>query len=122
MAIVPRFTELLIVVNPTKELPWRPPSSIMPWMFAPWPEARCRGVIEIEVEGETLRALVTQVSERYGQAGIEFEPFSHGTNDIDWDFEVLVNGKRHEVLPRGLDTNLSDNDEVEIKLAWRWDG
>jgi len=122
VAIIPRFTELMIVVNPTGGLPWKPPSSIMPWMYAAWPDTQRKGVIEIEVEGDTLRELVTQVANRYQQANVNFYPIDPVTNDIDLDYEVLLNGKSYEGLSYGLDTDLRDGDEVQIKMAWRWDG
>lgn len=122
VAIIPRFTELRIIINPSGELPSRPPSAIMPWMYAPWPDAKNKGVIEIEVGGETLRALVTQVADIYKQANVNFNPVDSATNDIDLDYEVVLNNKNYEGLPDGLETKLKDDDEVYIKMAWRWDG
>jgi len=122
VVIIPRFTELRIIVNPGGELPWQPPVSIMPWMYAPWPGAQNRGAIEIEVEGETLRALVTQVADKYKKANVVFDPLDPVTGDIDLDYEVILNDRDYEGLPNGLDTNLKDGDEVLIKMAWRWDG
>ena len=122
VAIIPRFTELRIVVNPGGELPWKPPSSIMPWMYAPWPDAQNKGAIEIEIEGSTLIELVTQVADKYKQANVNFNPVDPVTGDIDLDYEVILNDKDYEGLPDGLNTDLKDGDEVHIKMAWRWDG
>jgi molybdopterin converting factor small subunit len=122
IAIIPRFTELRIIVNPSGELTKSPPSAIMPWMYAPWPDAKRKGVIEMEVEGETLRALVTQVANQYKQANVNFDPVDPITNDIDLDYEVLLNDKNYEGLTYGLDTKPKDGDEVNVKMAWRWDG
>ena len=122
VVIIPRFTELRIVVSPGSKLPWSPPQSIMPWMYAPWPDAQNKGVIEIEVEGKTLRALVTHVADIYKQVNVVFDPLDPVTGDVDLDYEVILNDKDYEGLPNGLDTILKDNDEVHIKMAWRWDG
>lgn len=123
VVIMPGFSELIMIVNPNKEVTReRLLSIIMPWLYAPWPDARQRGVIEIEVEGETLRELLTQISDRYKQAKVDFEPINPGTNDLDFDFDVLVNEKNYVALPHGLNTELRDGDEVKLKMLWRWDG
>ena len=44
------------------------------------------------------------------------------TNDLDFDYDVLVNGKNYLALPHGLDARLADGDEVRVKILWRWDG
>ena len=51
VAIIPRFTELRIIINPSSILPSGPPSAIMPWMYAPWPQDKDKEIKEIEVEG-----------------------------------------------------------------------
>jgi len=122
VAIVPRMVELRVMVNPTGEVTWEPPSAISPWMYAPWRDAQRKGVIEMEVEGETLRALLTQVSDRYKQVNVDFDPIDPRTNDVDFDYDVLINGKNYEVVPYGLGVKLTDGDEVQIKMVWRWDG
>lgn len=76
----------------------------------------------MEVEGETLRALLTQVSDRYKQVNVDFDPIDPRTNDVDFDYDVLINGKNYEVVPYGLGVKLTDGDEVQIKMVWRWDG
>jgi len=58
--IMPGFSELIIIVNPLVEVTREGLLSIiMPWLYAPWPEARERGIVEMEVEGETVRALAS---------------------------------------------------------------
>ena len=121
--IMPGFSELIIIVNPLVEVTREGLLSIiMPWLYAPWPEARERGIVEMEVEGETLRALLSEISEQYKQADVDFEPINPGTNDMDDDYDVLINGKDYVALPHGLDTKLKDGDEVKVKILWRWDG
>jgi molybdopterin converting factor small subunit len=121
--IMPGFSELIIMVNPTGEVAREGPVSyIMPWLYAPWPDAKKRGVVQMEVEGQTLRDLLAEISRQYKQANIDFEPINPANNDLDFDYHALVNGKDYLVLSHGLDTKLNDGDEVRVKMSWRWDG
>jgi hypothetical protein len=121
--IIPGLTELRIKVNPTKKVSREGlPYIVMPWMFAPWPELKDKGVIQIEVKGETLRRLLTELSVRYQQANVDFEPINPKTNDVDFDYDVSLNGKNYIGLANGLDTKLRKGNEVVIKMNWRWDG
>ncbi len=123
VVIIPGLVELRIKVNPPKAVTREGlPYIVMPWMFGPWPEAKSNGVIEIEIEGETLRALLVELSARYKQANVDFEPVNPKTNDVDFDYDVSVNGKNYVGLPQGLDTELRSGNEVLIKMNWRWDG
>jgi pentose-5-phosphate-3-epimerase len=77
VAITPGFSELIIIVNPAGKVTREGLLTInMPWLYAPWPDAREKGVIEAEVEGETLRALLTALTEAYKKAGVDFEPIN----------------------------------------------
>jgi len=123
IVIIPGLVELRIRINPpgkaTREgLPY----IVMPWMFAPWPESRSKGIIEIEINGETLRALLTELSDLYKKAEVDFEPINSRTNDVDFDYEILMNGKKYVALTQGLDTKLKKGNEVVVKMNWRWDG
>ena len=121
--IMPGFSELIIIVNPTQEVTREGLLSIvMPWLYAPWPGAQERGIIEMAVEGDTLRALLTELSDRYKQANVDFEPINPTTNDLDFDYDVFVNDKNYTTLPHSLDAKLRDGDKVKIKILWRWDG
>ncbi len=123
VVIIPGLVELRIKVNPPKAVTREGlPYIVMPWMFGPWPEAKSNGVIEIEIEGKTLRALLVELSARYKQANVDFEPVNPKTNDVDFDYDVSVNGKNYVGLPQGLDTELRSGNEVLIKMNWRWDG
>ena len=123
MAIIPGLVELRIKVNPTKKVSREGlPYIVMPWMFAPWPDVKDKGVIEIEVKGETLRRLLTELSDRYKQANVDFEPINPKTNDVDFDYDVSLNGRNYIGLSNGLDTKLRKGNEVVIKMNWRWDG
>jgi len=122
-AIMPGFSELIIIVNPTKEVTREKLLNItMPWLYAPWPDAQRKGIAEIEVEGDTLRVLLAELSEQYKQANVDFEPIDPRIDDLDSDYDVLVNGKNYVTLPNGLDAKLRDDDEVKVKILWRWDG
>jgi hypothetical protein len=121
--IMPGFSELIIVVNPTREVTREGMLLIiMPWFYVPWPGSQERGIIEMTVPGDTLRALFMELSERYRQANVDFELINPGTNDLDFDYDVLVNGKNYVALAGGLDVKLKANDTVKVKVLWRWDG
>lgn len=123
VGIIPGLVELRIKVNPSKSVTREGlPYIVMPWMFAPWPEAKSKGVIEVEIKGGTLRALLTELSVLYKKANVDFEPLNPKTNDVDFDYEILVNGKKYIALTQGLDTKLKRGDKVLIKMNWRWDG
>ena len=123
VVIIPSLTELRIKVNPAKQATREGLSNIlMPWMFAPWPEAKNKGVIEAEIEGPTLRALLKELSVFYKKAGVDFEPINLKTNDVDFDYEILVNGKKYVDLPLGLETTLRNGSEVVVKMNMLWDG
>ena len=123
VVIFPGLVELKIKVNPTKKVTREGlPYIVMPWMFAPWPEAKDKGVIGVEIEGATLRALLNELSVFYKNAGVDFEPINSKTNDVDFDYDILVSGKKYVGLPQGLETKLRKGNEVVIKMNWRWDG
>ncbi len=121
--IIPGLVELKIVVNPAKEVTRKGSAYIvMPWMFAPWPESKSRGVIEVEIEGSTLRDLLAELSNQYKKAGVDFEPINPKTHDVDFDYDIIVNRKNYVGLPGGLDTKMKRGDKLTIKMNWRWDG
>jgi molybdopterin converting factor small subunit len=114
IAIVPHFEHLKVVVNHSGQVAagTNPPS--LPALYAPWPDARKKGFAEIDVEGDTLRAVLTEVGFRYKQAGIDFEPICPITSDLKLDYDVFVNGRNYVLLNRGLEVELKDGDEVRI--------
>ena len=117
VVIIPRCTELVIIVNLGSELTQEGCLSVLPGLYAPWPDTRERGVIETEVEGETLLALLTKLSERYEQVNVGFSPIKPGTRNVDSDYDVYVNGKDYVTLPYGLDVKLTTGDEVVIRMV-----
>jgi molybdopterin converting factor small subunit len=115
VAIVPHFEQLMVVVNPDGGVsPEVLSSSYLPGLYAPWPDARTKGFAEIDIEGDTLRALLTEVGTRYKKADVDFEPICPITHDLREDFDVFVNGKNFVLLDHGLESKLSDGDEVKI--------
>jgi len=123
VVIFPGLVELKIKVNPTKKVTREGlPYIVMPWMFAPWPEAKDKGVIEVEIEGATLRALLNELSVFYKNAGVDFDPINSKTNDVEFEYDILMSGKKYVGLPQGLETKLRKGNEVVIKMNWRWDG
>jgi hypothetical protein len=120
---MPGFSELIVIVNPTQEVTREGMLSIvMPWLYAPWPQARQKGIIEMEIDGDTLRALLAGLTAQYQAAGVDFQPINPATNDLDFDYDVFVNDKNFVALAGGLDAKLKANDSVKIKMLWRWDG
>ena len=106
-AIMPGFSELIIAINPTREVTREGmPSIVMPWLYAPWPDSKQKGIIEITVPGDTIRALLTELSHRYKQANVDFELINPRTNDLDFDYDVFVNGMNYVALADGLDAKL----------------
>jgi molybdopterin converting factor small subunit len=123
VVILPGFSELIITTNPTQEVTRKGMVSIvMPWLYAPWPNAQKKGIIEMELDGDTLRTLLVELTARYKEANVDFQPISPTTNDLDFDYDVLVNGKNYVALADGLDAKLKDDDTVIVKMLWRWDG
>lgn len=123
VSIMPGFSELIVKINPAEKVTREGLLNIiMPWLYAPWPDAREKGVVELKVEGETTRALLTTLAEVYKQADVDFAPINPKTNELDEDYDVLVNDKNYVTIPHGLDAKLRDGDEVKVKILWRWDG
>jgi hypothetical protein len=88
--IIPGFADLRIKINTKVEATRKGvPYIVMPWMFAPWPEAKEKGVVEILIEGETLRDLLVGLSDQYKRAHVDFEPINPKTDDVD--FILLTN-------------------------------
>jgi len=115
VAIVPHFEQLRVVVNPDGKLsPEVRSSSYVPGLYAPWPEARETGFAEIDVAGDTLRALLAEIGARYKQAGVDFEPICPITSELKSDFDVFVNSQNFVVSTHGLELKLKDGDEVKI--------
>jgi molybdopterin converting factor small subunit len=114
VAIVPHFEQLRAVVNPDGKVTPEGGSPSLSALYAPWPDARETGFTEIDVEGDTLRALLAEIGARYKQAGVDFEPICPITSDLKLDYDVFVNGKNYVLLTHGLEVKLKNGDEVKI--------
>ena len=121
--IIPGFSELIIKVNPGKEVTREGLlNATMPWEYAPWPEAREKGMTKLEITGETLQSLLIELGRQYERAGVDFKPFNEENDQLDFDYDVFVNKKNYLSLSAGVDTVLNPDDEVKVKVMWRWDG
>jgi MoaD family protein len=72
-----------------------------------------KGVLEMEMEDATIRGLLSDLSERFGQ---EFRDliFDPKTKNLSNHIRVLVNGRHYNHLPNRLDTELKEGDEVSL--------
>src|SRR4030042_5748925 len=123
VAIIPGLTDLKMIISPVKKVTRKgQPHIVMPWMWAPWPEAQKKGVIEIRVKDNTLRDLLLDLAKQYKEAKVDFEPINPKMEDLDFDYDIFMNGQNYVGLPDGLDTAMEAGDEVLIKMNWRWDG
>jgi hypothetical protein len=121
--VLPGFSELIVKIAPSTAITREGLIfSGMPWLYAPWPDSKSSGIINIEVEGNTLKDLLETLASQYKKSGVDFDPVINGKNDVDSDYIVLINGKNYAYLSQKLNTQLKPDDEVKIKLIWRWDG
>jgi molybdopterin converting factor small subunit len=75
--------------------------------------------INLKAERATLRTLLQEVT-RKSEGTVEIiNPQSERVND---EYFVLVNGRDFQTLPQGLETELSEGDEVGIGLLYFWGG
>ena len=116
VVLIPNPTDLKVIVDPGSYVPEKT-GFIIPGMWAPWPEAQEKGFVEIDVAGDTLRALLVEITKQYKQAGVDYDPICPNKGDIKFDFDVLVNGKQYAVQSHGLDASLKTGDVVEVNEA-----
>jgi len=71
------------------------------------------GVTEIEISGGTLKGLLDVLSDRFGK---EFTDLSYDLKmkRVRGDIRILLNGRHIGHLPKGLDTELKEGDEVAL--------
>ena len=115
VTVIPKFEKLEVIVNPNGDVTPEICSSYLPGLYVPWPDARQKGFVEIDLEGDTLRVLLAEVGIRYKQVNVDFEPICPVTNDLKLEFDVFVNGKNYALLTKGLETKLQDGDKVSIE-------
>ena len=114
IAIVPRLEHLRVIVDSHGKVAPERSSSAISTLYAPWPDAQKKGFAEIDVGGDTLRALLGEIGARYKRANVDFEPLCPITNDLKIDYDVFVNGTNFVLLAHGLESKLGDGDEVKI--------
>ena len=71
------------------------------------------GVSEIEISGGTLSGLFDVLSDRFGE---EFTDLSYDprTKRVRGDIRILLNGRHIVHLPKGLETELKEGDDVTL--------
>jgi molybdopterin converting factor small subunit len=114
VAVIPQLDKLKVIVNSSADLTSEICNVYLPDKYAPWPDARQKGFVEIDLEGDTLRVLLEEIGIRYKQVNLDFEPICRETNDLKQEYDMLVNGKNWALLTKGLDTKLQDGDEISI--------
>ena len=70
-----------------------------------------KGKAELEIQTATLKGVLQELSNR-SQGRVEL--IDPRTEDVDIDCFLFINGSLHYSLPRGLDTELKNGDEVKI--------
>lgn len=75
--------------------------------------------IELPADGATIRTLLQEIA-RKSQGAIDAIDSQSGV--LDTEYFVLVNGRDLESLPGGLETELSEGDEVGIGMHYFWGG
>ena len=111
--IIPGPTDLKAVVDPENKGDYKG-GLLIPGIYDDWPEAKEDGFTEIDVNGDTLRSLLVEISSRLNRNGIDQGPMCHITNDVKQAFEILINDKNYVLTPDGIETKLQRNDEVTI--------
>lgn len=69
------------------------------------------GQVELDLEIPTLKKVLIELSER-----IKFPIFNPTNEEVRDDFKVYLNGVEYECLPRKIDTELQDGDNVEVTI------
>ena len=114
VAIVPRLEHLIVLVDSDGKMNPERNLSAISSLYAPWPDAQGKGFAEVDIAGDTLRALLAEIGTRYKQANVDLEPICPITNDVKADYDVFVNGQNFVLLAQGLETRLRDGDEIKI--------
>jgi molybdopterin converting factor small subunit len=75
--------------------------------------------ISLKAKKPTLRTLLQEVTQKSEGTLEIINPQSERVND---EYFILVNGSDFQTLPQGLETELSEGDEVGIGLLYFWGG
>ena len=114
LVVIPRSTDLKVIVDPDGKVKEKTGSFLIPGIYDNWPEAREKGFTEIDIAGETLRALLVEISNKLNRGGVDLGPICSRTNDVKQSYDVFVNEKNYVLAPQGIDTILHSGDEVKI--------
>lgn len=71
------------------------------------------GVTEIEISGGPLRGLLDILSNMYGKEFADLI-YDSKTKRVRRDIRILLNGRHIVHLPKGLNTELNDGDEIGV--------
>ncbi len=72
-----------------------------------------QALLEIEAEGITIKGILEELCNRFGQT-VKDMIFDRDNRIGSKDIRILVNGRNYNHLPRGLDTELKEGDEICI--------
>ena len=72
-----------------------------------------KAAVEVEAEKVTLRDLLADLANTSGARFRELI-FDPKTKELSGHVRVLVNGRHHKYLSKGLDSELKDGDEVAL--------
>lgn len=72
-----------------------------------------KGLLELEVEHATIREVLVELSNRYGE---EFRNliFKPQTEEVQPQNMILINGRHYRYLQKELDTEINDGDILSI--------
>ena len=71
------------------------------------------GISEIEMAGGTLIGLFDDLSDRFGEEFTDLI-YDSRTKRVRGDIRILLNGRHIVHLPKGLDTELKEGDEIAL--------
>ncbi|OPX35330.1 MAG: hypothetical protein B1H11_09280 [Desulfobacteraceae bacterium 4484_190.1] len=71
------------------------------------------GISEIEMAGGTVIGLFDDLFDRFGEEVTDLI-YDSRTNRVRGDIRILLNGRHIVHLPKGLDTELKEGDEVAL--------
>ena len=72
-----------------------------------------RSPIEMKIEGATLRDVLNELREKFGK-DLGNLLYDDETKEVSPNILVFVNGRHYSFLPKQMDTELKDDDEVSI--------
>lgn len=70
------------------------------------------GELELELEQPTLKQILFELSKR-----IKFAILNPATDELQGDFKIYLNGIEYENLTDGINTELKEEDEVEVTMV-----